>query len=64
VKRLISEVESRNGTVLDELYERCGYYMSSLKVVKYFALRAGCGMSKSAIAYLNYDWYAFCFLLG
>lgn len=31
MKRLISEVESRNGTVLDELYEQCGYYMSSLK---------------------------------
>ncbi|KAG5244873.1 branched-chain-amino-acid aminotransferase protein [Salix suchowensis] len=31
LKKLISEVESRNGTVLDELYEQCGYYMSSLK---------------------------------
>ncbi|XP_065854646.1 branched-chain-amino-acid aminotransferase-like protein 1 [Euphorbia lathyris] len=31
VKKLIFEVESSQGTVLDELYERYSYYMTSLK---------------------------------
>ena len=37
VKKLIFEVELRNETVLDELYEQCGFYMSSLKVIKNYA---------------------------
>lgn len=32
LKKLINEVERNHGEVLDELYERYAYYMSSLKV--------------------------------
>lgn len=35
LKRLITEVESNNGVVLDELHEKYAYYITSLKVKKF-----------------------------